>query len=151
MMLMQCLFYCHLFIGFQNARLWPQSDQDSFLHFSISSNSGLVSVFYIWEELPSISLLYYKFFKCFLKTNQPIKSSKTSPQIHATGLPVKLPQPVSLLLLFQINTERRYFLSYAWMAFWDGNTWGVICLHFFFVWKDPHSAYGSVTLCGGNN
>lgn len=123
-MLMQFLFCCHLFIGFQNAILWPQSDQDSFLQFSISSNSVFVSFFYIWEELPSISLLYCKFFKCFLKTNQPIKPSKTTPQIHAAGLPVELPLPVSLLLLFQINTERRYFLSYAWMAFWCGNIWG---------------------------
>lgn len=27
----------------------------------------------------------------------------------------------------------------------------LICLHFFFVWKDPYPAYGSVTVCGGSN
>lgn len=151
MMLMQLLFYCHLFICFQNARLWRQSAQNSFPQFSVSSNNVLVSFSCIWEELPSISLLYYKFFKCFLKTNKPKNPTKQPPNPCLLDYLSNCPRLSHYYSCVKLIQRRDTSCPMPEWLFEVEVFEGFISLHFFFVGKDPQPACGSLTVCGGHN
>lgn len=148
MMLMQLLFCCHLFV-FKMLDFDASQPKILFFNSLYLQTMVLFLFFYIWEQLPSISLLYDKFFQCFLKTNKPKNPTKHPPKSMLLDYLSSCPSLSHYYSCFKLIQRGDISCPMPEWLFEVEIFEGLICLHFFFVWKDP--ACGSVTVCGSNN